>query len=105
MVGDGDLTEKQRNNLLAKMTGEVSSLVLYDNYLQTRRSPWFAHGVEDLDDQMRLMRMLDEERPVKQGGRVPAPSDEALNEPAAAGREHRRLAILLSYSKIWLLTR
>jgi glutamate dehydrogenase len=34
VVTDGDLTEKQRNHLLAEMTDEVASLVLRDNYEQ-----------------------------------------------------------------------
>ncbi len=34
VVTAGDLTEKQRNNLLAKMTDEVADLVLADNYEQ-----------------------------------------------------------------------
>ena len=34
VVADGDLTEKQRNHLLAEMTDEVASLVLRDNYEQ-----------------------------------------------------------------------
>ena len=34
VVRDGDLTEKQRNHLLAEMTDEVAALVLRDNYEQ-----------------------------------------------------------------------
>ncbi len=34
VVHDGDLTEKQRNKLLAEMTDEVADLVLRDNYEQ-----------------------------------------------------------------------
>ena len=34
VVADGDLTEKQRNDLLASMTDEVGDLVLDDNYEQ-----------------------------------------------------------------------
>ena len=34
VVADGDLTEKQRNALLAEMTDEVAALVLRDNYEQ-----------------------------------------------------------------------
>jgi glutamate dehydrogenase len=34
VVVDGDLTEKQRNHLLAEMTDEVAALVLRDNYEQ-----------------------------------------------------------------------
>ena len=34
VVADGDLTEKQRNSVLAEMTDEVAALVLADNYEQ-----------------------------------------------------------------------
>ena len=37
VVEAGDLTLKQRNDLLASMTDEVGHLVLADNYYQTRR--------------------------------------------------------------------
>ena len=36
MVAAGDLTVKQRNDLLASMTDEVAALVLADNADQTR---------------------------------------------------------------------
>ena len=35
-VADGELTEKQRNALLAEMTDDVAALVLRDNYFQTQ---------------------------------------------------------------------
>ena len=38
VVADGDLTEKQRNDLLASMTDEVGTLVLVDNYEQNHRA-------------------------------------------------------------------
>ena len=36
IVEAGDMTEKQRNELLASMTDEVGDLVLRDNYQQTQ---------------------------------------------------------------------
>src|SRR4029079_14616608 len=36
VVADGDLTGKQRNELLAEMTDEVAALVLRDNYGQAQ---------------------------------------------------------------------
>ena len=35
-IADGELTEKQRNALLAEMTDDVAALVLRDNYFQTQ---------------------------------------------------------------------
>ena len=36
VVADGELTDKQRNTLLAEMTDDVGALVLRDNYYQTQ---------------------------------------------------------------------
>ena len=50
VVGDGDLTTKQRNQLLVEMTDEVAALVLRDNYLQTQAlSTMESEGFAALD--------------------------------------------------------
>ncbi len=36
VVANGDMTQKQRNRMLARMTDEVAELVLADNYAQTQ---------------------------------------------------------------------
>ena len=60
VVKDGDLTEEQRNHLLAEMTDEVALLVLRDNYYQTQAlSIAGRYGVELLDAEARLMRWLE----------------------------------------------
>ena len=38
IVRDGDMTEKQRNDLLLKMTDEVTELVLLNNYRQNQQT-------------------------------------------------------------------
>jgi glutamate dehydrogenase len=40
VVQAGDMTEKQRNQLLASMTDEVGGLVLGNNYKQTQALSW-----------------------------------------------------------------
>ena len=59
-VGDGEMTRKQRDRLLAQMTDEVGALVLRDNYLQTQAiSVAEADGAALVDPLARLMRGLE----------------------------------------------
>jgi glutamate dehydrogenase len=104
IVAEGDLTEKQRNTLLAEMTDEVGELVLRDNYEQTRAiSASVAQAASMVDVHARYIRSLE------QSGRLDRaleflPDDETLTERKAAGHglTAPELAILLSYTKIAL---
>ena len=104
VVAEGELTEKQRNKLLADMTDEVGTLVLRDNYFQTQvLSVTRARGVALLDEQSRFMRKLGN------SGRLNRkieflPFDEELGERKASriGLVTPELAVLLAYSKIEL---
>jgi len=103
-VTDGELTERQRNDLLAQMTDAVAALVLRDNYFQTQSlsvSGRIAHAL--LDQQARFIRFLE------RAGRLNRaleylPDDETLAERDAAktGLTSPEGAVLLAYSKIWL---
>jgi glutamate dehydrogenase len=104
VVLDGDLTEKQRNKLLASMTDEVADLVLRDNYEQNlalanaaRNAPSLLHvheqWMKQLETEGRLDRDLEAlppkaevKRRLEQGG--------ALTQP--------ELAVLMAYTKIVL---
>nr|MBP6852151.1 NAD-glutamate dehydrogenase [Rhodoferax sp.] len=60
IVEAGDLTLKQRNELLASMTDEVGHLVLSDNYYQTQALEVAIHRARYLlDGQQGLMRWLE----------------------------------------------
>lgn len=104
VVEDGRLTVPQRNKLLASMTNEVSGLVLRHNYLQTQAMTMIqAKGTAALDNQIRLMRMLE------RTGRLDRdveflPDDETLSEREAdkQGLTRPEIAIVKSYGKIWL---
>ena len=68
MVADGDLTEKQRNALLAEMTDEVAALVLRDNYEQNlalanaaANAPSLLHVHEDWMRQLEKRGVLNRE--------------------------------------------
>ena len=104
VVESGELTIKQRNQLLAAMTAEVADLVLADNRLQNLAlSVGQCLGVAILDAQERLMRKLERQ------GRL----DRALEflpssrEIARLRREGRGLtrpeaAVLFAYAKMAL---
>ncbi len=100
----GDLTGKQRNELLAAMTEDVGHLVLRDNYLQTQAISLFeAQAPAMLDQQDRFMRLLE------RAGRLDRaveflPDDAELGRRAHAGRGLTRpeISVLLAYSKMWL---
>jgi len=103
-VADGTLTPKRRDSLLARMTDEVASLVLLDNYLQSQAiSVVEAQGLEVFDDQVRMMRMLE------RAGRINReveflPDAEALIKRQAAKKGFTRpeIAVLMPHLKIWL---
>jgi len=103
-VQQKNLTEKTRNTLLASMTDEVGTLVLWDNYEQTQAiSVIQAGGVALADNQMRLMRMLEKTKRLNRKVEF-LPDDEVFGERIACGQGLTRpeIAVLLSYSKLWL---
>jgi glutamate dehydrogenase len=104
MIADGDLTQKQRNQLLSEMTDAVADLVLSDNESQTqvlslaqRQLPGrvreyirFIHYLENIGLLNRQLEFL--------------PSDEQLTERIHKSQYLTRpeLAVLLSYAKVML---
>ncbi len=104
LVAEGDMTEKQRNKLLADMTDEVAGLVLRHNYLQTLAiSRAKDQGVEVLGHQARLMRFLEAQGRLDRDVEF-LPDDEELEEREAAGAGLTRpeVSVLMSYAKMWL---
>ena len=104
VMAKGGLTEAQRNKLLAKMTDEVGELVLKHNYSQTQAlTSTQAKGAHTLDNQIRLMRML-EKRGILDRTVEFLPDDETLAERAAQhkGLVRPELSVLIAYAKNWL---
>ncbi|NQU56280.1 MAG: NAD-glutamate dehydrogenase, partial [Rhodospirillales bacterium] len=104
VVARGDLTPKQRNPLLAKMTNEIGLQVLVDNYSQTQAINMILFdrmGV--FDAQVRLMRMLERSKRLNREVEF-LPDDETLIERAATrtGLTGPEIAVLMSYAKIWV---
>lgn len=102
MVAEGDMTYKQRNELLFDMTDEVGRLVLDDNYHQTQALSLSAsRASKTFDEYVRFM--LDLER----GDRLNRtleylPTDKEITRRRAEkiGFTRPELAVLLAYSKI-----
>ncbi len=107
IVADGDMTAKQRHQLLTEMENEVAQLVLRDNYGQSQAiSVAAAHAAALLPEHARFIRSLERR------GRLDReleflPDEEAIAERQAnqQGLTRPELAILLSYSKIQLYDR
>ena len=102
IVSGGDMTEKQRNKLLAQMTDDVSELVLGNNYKQTQAlSLAERRARERVGEYKRLMSALESAGKLDRALEF-LPSDDELNERANNGQGLTRpeLSVLISYSKI-----
>ena len=104
VVARGDMTLKQRDALLAKMTDEVAELVLRDNYLQTQAlSLAELDGAGGIDRYARLIRALEKSGRLNRAIEF-LPDDEEISARQAAGRGLTRpeLSVLLAYAKMAL---
>lgn len=106
IVANGDMTEKQRNKLLAEMTDEVAELVLRQNYLQPQAISITASiAVDLLGEHVRVMRSLERAGKLDRAMEL-LPTDEMIAEMEADGKglTSPELAVLLAYSKMNLFT-
>jgi len=104
VVAEGEMTEKQRNKLLAEMTDEVGLLVLQDNYYQTQAlSVAGREAVALVDGEGRLIRWLERagrlNRPLEF---LPSETEIAERKALGQGLTSPERAVLLAYSKMWL---
>jgi glutamate dehydrogenase len=102
VVMNGDMTEKQRNTLLAAMTDEVAVLVLKDNYEQTLAISLAKVHARTHAELYRRYLMDQEKLNLIDRQLEFLPSDKELIERKIQGQSLTRpeLAVLLSYSKI-----
>lgn len=103
-VAAGEMTEKQRNQLLASMTDKIAKLVLEDNYHQNRAVSLAAFtSFRDLNIYQRFISTLEKAGQLNRSLEF-LPDDKTLMERKAAGVGLTRpeLCILLSYSKMIL---
>ncbi len=104
LVAEGDLTRKQRDELLYSMTDEVSELVLKDCYRQTHTlSITQSKGTSTLKEKVRFIHALEKDGKLDRAIEF-IPTDEELAERAAAGKDLTRpeLSVLVSYAKMVL---
>ncbi|HSS70394.1 MAG TPA: NAD-glutamate dehydrogenase, partial [Casimicrobiaceae bacterium] len=103
-IAEGELTEKQRNGLLAEMTDDVAALVLRDNTFQTQAlSVTGRTSPQMLDAHQRFIHFLEKTGRLNRALEF-LPADEEIAERRAAGKgmTSPERAVLLAYSKIWL---
>ena len=101
MAADGDMTVKQRNQMLAEMTDDVAALVLRSNYRQTQTiSIEQARAPEHLEAHARLMRGLERRGQLAREVEF-LPSEDEISARAQAhkGLTRPEIAVLLSYAK------
>ena len=99
-----DMTRKQRDKLLEKMTDEVAALVLRDNYLQSQAiTVTHQLGAHLLDRLARFMRSLERAGLLDRAIEF-LPDDEVVLERQKRdiGLARPEIAVLLSYAKIVL---
>lgn len=104
VIQAGDMTLKQRNQLLAEMTEEVGALVLRNNYLQTQiLAINRASAAQMLSAQSRMMAAMEKAGHLKRRLEF-LPSEEQISERRLAhqGLTMPEVAVLLAYSKISL---
>ncbi|MEU1278286.1 NAD-glutamate dehydrogenase [Streptomyces sp. NPDC005805] len=102
LVTEGDLTVKQRNQLLAQMTDEVGALVLRNNYAQnTALANAVVQAPSLLHAHQRFMRRLERDGHLDRELEF-LPNDRQIRELLNTGRglSQPELAVLMAYTKI-----
>ncbi|MGS2720143.1 NAD-glutamate dehydrogenase [Paraglaciecola aestuariivivens] len=102
LVNAGDLTIKQRNNLLYEMTDEVGDLVIQDCYSQTESiSISELGGVGQLREQLRFIHGLEREGYLNRELEF-IPSDDELSDrlSKSKGLTRPELSVLIAYGKM-----
>ena len=104
VVNAGDLTTKQRNQLLFEMTDDVAELVLQDCYRQTQSiSITHQSGAASLKEQTRFISGLERDGYLNRELEF-IPTDDEISERLASnkGLTRAELAVLLAYAKMVL---
>jgi glutamate dehydrogenase len=100
-VAMGDLTEKQRNQMLEEMTDDVAALVLKNNYRQVQAISIASVGAATrLEEYRRLMNTMESEGKLNRSLEF-LPDDETLTERKLdkKGLTRPELSVLISYVK------
>ena len=104
IVEQGDMTLKQRNELLESMTDTVAQLVLRQNYLQPQAIE-LSHirATANLSAHQRFMQFLESEGRLDRAIEF-LPSDEEISkrQKAVTGLTPPELAVVMAYGKMWV---
>ncbi|MBU3016944.1 NAD-glutamate dehydrogenase [Paraglaciecola agarilytica] len=107
LVSSGDLTLKQRNNLLFEMTDDVGDLVIQDCYRQTESiSITQLSGGSQLKEQLRFIHNLEKEGNLNREIEF-IPTDDEISDRLAVsqGLTRPELSVLIAYGKMMLKER
>lgn len=100
LVAAGDMTAKQRNQLLEDMTEDVAELVLSNNRRQTRTlSLARLHAVTRKSEYRRFITFMESATGLDRSLEF-LPTDEELTERPGQGLTRPELSVLLAYAKI-----
>ncbi len=102
LVKSGQLSSKERNQLLVEMTDEIAQKCLFNNYRQTQIIDSIEqHAALNMYQHARFMRHLETEK-ILNRRLEHLPSDKQITDRIAKnqGLTHPELSILLSYSKL-----
>ena len=101
IVAAGDLTPKQRNELLGEMTDEVAALVLRDNFAQPRAISYTeAQALRSIELHIRYINELERTGKIDRTIEF-LPDEKTMRERKLSGKglEQPSIAVLLCYSK------
>jgi glutamate dehydrogenase len=104
LVADGDMTQKQRNELLVEMTDAVAEQVLYGSYTQTQAmSLALAQAAPMVDVHARLIHHLEQVAGLVRDLEY-LPADDVISDRKASneGLVAPELAVVMAYCKIHL---
>ena len=104
VVEQGDMTLKQRNELLESMTDTVAQLVLRQNYLQPQAIE-LSHlrAAANLSDHQRFIQQLESEQRLDRAIEyLPSDDEIAHRQKANTGLTNPELAVVMAYGKMWV---
>ncbi len=102
VASSGDITDKQRNELLEEMTDEVAQLVLRNNYTQTQIISIIAsRAPQKLYEHARFIELMEQKGLLDRELEL-LPTKKQINERQADNRGLTKpeISVLLSYSKM-----
>lgn len=104
VVEQGDMTTKQRNELLASMTETVAKLVLRQNYLQPQAIELsHLNAADNLSDHRRFIAYLESEGRLDRAIEF-LPSEEEITQRQKSniGLTRPELSVVMAYGKMWV---